>query len=205
MFALQRYAAAILAASVHVRHHEREMVAFVKEHRDELEQLPTAFLSVSLAEASAEDPKASPARRAQAAAEVQHVLESFFEETGWHPDRVRPVAGALLYREYGLLVRFVMKQIVKREGGDADTSRNYDYTDWAALDAFIEGLGLPRAVPPAQKTDRGKTSTQPDARAPEAPHDAGQHPHPHPHHDHVISPPPATTSYLNPGAVTIRR
>jgi len=29
-----------------------------------------------------------------------------------------------------------MKRITAREGGDVDTSRDYEYTDWGALDRF---------------------------------------------------------------------
>jgi len=65
-FALGAHSAAIVAASVHMGRHEREMVAFVKEHREELEALPTAFLSVSLTEASVEDGARSADARVQA-------------------------------------------------------------------------------------------------------------------------------------------
>ena len=50
------------------------------------------------------------------------------------------VAGALLYTRYNFLVRFVMRQITKAEGGDTDTSRDYEYTDWDAVDRFAEAF-----------------------------------------------------------------
>lgn len=68
------------------------------------------------------------------------MLHRSFEETGWHPTRVKPVAGALLYTKYGLLLRFVMKLIAKRAGGATDTSRDHKYTDWVALDRFVDEL-----------------------------------------------------------------
>jgi menaquinone-dependent protoporphyrinogen oxidase len=46
------------------------------------------------------------------------------------------VAGALPYTRYNFLIRFMMRRIVKTEGGDTDTSRDYEYTDWAAVDRF---------------------------------------------------------------------
>lgn len=46
------------------------------------------------------------------------------------------LAGALKYRSHGVLERFLMKLIAKHSGGDTDTSRDYEYTDWAAVDAF---------------------------------------------------------------------
>ena len=66
------------------------------------------------------------------------MLKRFFDETGWRPTVVMPVAGALSYSHYNFLVRFVMKQIAKKEGSGTDTSRDYEYTDWDALDAFVK-------------------------------------------------------------------
>lgn len=135
---LSGYAAAILAASVHLGRHEREILSFVKRHRRELEGMPAAFLSVSLSEAGAEDERRAPEERARAARDVQHVVQKFFEETGWRPERVQPVAGALLYRQYGRITRWLMKRIAEKEGGDTDTAHDHVYTDWDALEHFVE-------------------------------------------------------------------
>lgn len=139
-FELGAYACAIVAGSVHMQRHERELVAFVKAHKAALERMPAAFLSVSLAEATAENPRTPPEMRGKAAEEVMTVIHEFFGETGWHPDRVWPVAGALVYSEYNILERFVMRLIAKRAGGDTNTSADYEYTDWIALDRFVAAL-----------------------------------------------------------------
>lgn len=139
-FDLDRYAAAALAASVHGGKHEREMVAFVKQHRAALDRMPTAFLSVSLGEAGVEDPARTEAQHADAAAAVKRQIDVFLAETGWKPERLAPVAGALLYRQYGVLLRFVMRLIARRSGASTDTSRDHVYTDWAALDHIADEL-----------------------------------------------------------------
>jgi menaquinone-dependent protoporphyrinogen oxidase len=136
--ALNNYSGVILAASVHSGKHEREIIEFVKSHRSELNSMPAAFLSVTLSEAGAERPNATEQEHAQSAADVQKVLKTFFAETGWHPIRTKPVSGALLYTKYNVLMRFIMKWIAKESGGDTDTSRDYEYTDWVALDRFVE-------------------------------------------------------------------
>lgn len=137
-FSLDAYSAAFLTASVHGQRHEKEMVQFVKCHIDELDRIPTAFLSVSLSEAGAEDKKAPQERRARAASDARKMIESFLVETRWRPTEVRAVAGALPYSKYNFLMRFIMKQISRRAAGDTDTSRDYEYTDWAAVDALVE-------------------------------------------------------------------
>jgi menaquinone-dependent protoporphyrinogen oxidase len=132
--------AAILAASVHAGRHEAEMLRFVTTYRGELERLPTAFLSITLSEAGAERSDATPEAHVQFVADVQQVLDKFFTDTGWQPQHVLPVAGALLYTRYNFLIKLVMKHIATRAGGSTDTSRDHDYTDWVALDHFVAAL-----------------------------------------------------------------
>jgi len=148
---LGAYAAAVLAASVHGGAHEREIVRFVKAHRAELERLPAAFISVSLTEAGAEDREKTAAQRAEASQQVGQMIQKFFDQTGWHPALVKPVAGALLYTQYGRLLRFIMKRIVAHQAGVTDTTRDYEYTDWPSIDRFVDEFmlqTLPAALGP---------------------------------------------------------
>lgn len=145
-FDLEQFAGAVVAASVHAGRHEREIVKFVTRHRARLAELPAAFLSVSLSEAGAEDPYASGEKRAEAAAGVQEMLERFFEQTEWRPRFVKPIAGALVYSQYGPLKKFVMKRIVKSMGGPTNTSRDYEFTNWTALDDCVEELAATLAA-----------------------------------------------------------
>jgi menaquinone-dependent protoporphyrinogen oxidase len=132
------YAGVILAASVHKGEHEPEMVRFVKGHLRQLQCVPAAFLSVTLSQAGVELPCNSAEQRARCAADVQRVLNKFNAQTGWHPKYVVPVAGALLYSKYNVLVRFIMKRIAGKSGGSTDTSCDHPYTNWAALDRFAD-------------------------------------------------------------------
>ncbi|MBZ5606482.1 MAG: flavodoxin domain-containing protein [Acidobacteriia bacterium] len=137
-FSLENYSAAIVAASVHRQQHEGEIVDFVKRRLDELQRIPSIFLSVSLTQASVEDPAAPMARRAQASADVQRMIDRFLAETGWLPSKVKPVAGALMYSKYNFILRFIMKRIAASAGGSTDTSRDHIYTNWASLDQMAE-------------------------------------------------------------------
>ena len=129
-----------VAASVHAGHHEREMIDFAKRHRSALERIPAAFISVTLSEAGVENPARPAAERERAAADVQRMIDVFVTETGWRPERTLPVAGALAYSKYNFLVRFVMKRIARKAGAATDTSRDYEFTDWPALDRFAGEL-----------------------------------------------------------------
>jgi menaquinone-dependent protoporphyrinogen oxidase len=134
---LADFSGVILAASVHAGTHEDDMVDFVKTNREALAVQPTAFLSVSLTEATAEDPDRTAEERAEAARTVVETVEKFLDETGWQPTAVQPVAGALLYTRYGRVLRWMMRRIARDAGGDTDTSTDHVYTDWEALGHFV--------------------------------------------------------------------
>jgi len=135
-----RYSAAWVAASVHVGHHEREMIDFVRRHRGELTRLDAVFVSVTLSEAGAEDERAAADHRARSAADARRMIDAFVAETGWQPAHSLSVAGALAYTRYNFLVRFVMKRIARAQGGPTDTSRDHDLTNWPRLDRFVDDV-----------------------------------------------------------------
>jgi len=137
---LSEYGSVCVASSVHLGKHERAAVAFVEDHRGELERLSAAFVSVSLSQRGVEDLTRSESERRQSAADVRRVIDDFVKETSWTPACVFPVAGALVYTRYNFLLRFVMKRIAKKAGGPTDTTRDHELTDWAAVDSFARAL-----------------------------------------------------------------
>ncbi|MBK7394950.1 MAG: protoporphyrinogen oxidase [Myxococcales bacterium] len=157
-YSLAGYAGALLAASIHMGKHEGAMVKFVKHHHAELASIPTAFLSFSLSEAGVERPGTPPEQRKSSEGDVRKIMDAFFAETGWSPTRQRPVAGALRYSQYGFVMRFVMRRIAKKTGGGTDTSRDYEYTDWAALGQFVDDFGLELLGPPKPSDGRPRAA-----------------------------------------------
>jgi menaquinone-dependent protoporphyrinogen oxidase len=69
---------------------------------------------------------------------VRAVIDDFLTVTGWRPTLTKPVAGAVLYTRYNWFKRRLMKRMVGKAGGDVDTSRDYEYTDWNELRTFAE-------------------------------------------------------------------
>jgi menaquinone-dependent protoporphyrinogen IX oxidase len=84
--------------------------------------------------------------RAKTAEDVKANLDRFEKETGWFPDHAHPIAGAILYTHYNPLVRFVLRRMMKKVGGPTDTTRDWEYTDYRALEGFVDeivrGIGL---------------------------------------------------------------
>ena len=133
--------AVLIAGSVRMGKHQKEVTRFVRARAGELSRLRGAFLSVSLSAARDNE----PARR-----EVHKTIARFVEETGWKPGTVLPVAGALLYTRYGFFTRQVMRFISRMVGGETDASRDYEYTDWEQLTAFARTFAdslAPRQLP----------------------------------------------------------
>jgi menaquinone-dependent protoporphyrinogen oxidase len=119
---------AIVGGSIHTGDHQSSLRDFVKGNRGLLERVPSAFFSVSLSAVDQDD---------EAKAEVQAVVDKFVRETGWKPERVETFGGALVYTQYNFFVRHMMKLIVKQHGRtELDSSRDYDFTDWGAVEGF---------------------------------------------------------------------
>jgi menaquinone-dependent protoporphyrinogen oxidase len=124
---LEDFDAVLVAASIIQGKYQRYVREFVRRHLGVLAGRPTAFISVS-----GSSPESSPEWRAAA---VKYA-ESFLRETGWSPRWTATFAGALRYPRYGLVTRWVMKMISARYGGPTDTSREFEFTDWEAVDRF---------------------------------------------------------------------
>jgi len=125
---LATYDAVIVGASIHYGRHPGYLRSLVRSQRDTLEALPSAFFSVSL---SAGGPGAKPKA-------ARRYLEVFLRQTGWNPRQTATFAGALQFSKYGAVKRLLMIVFVGLGGGDTDTSRDYEYTDWGAVERFAE-------------------------------------------------------------------
>lgn len=117
----------IVAASVHIGGYQSSVRRWVRAHAAALNRTPSAFLSVCL---GVLEPKPEVQQ------EVRDIAQRFLDGAGWRPAVTKPVAGALPYTRYNFLTRWVMKRIVAKGGGDTDTSRDYEYTDWDDLRTF---------------------------------------------------------------------
>ena len=124
------YTAVIVGASIHYGAHPRMLRNLLLRHSGDMAARPTAFFSVSL---SGGGPGAKPAA-------AQRYLENFLRQTRWQPALTASFAGALQYSKYGVFKRRLMRMIVGFAGGDTDMSRDYEYTDWAAVDRFAESF-----------------------------------------------------------------
>ena len=115
-----RYAAIVVGASVHYGHHPAWLAKWLKSF--ELGHRPSAFFSVSLS-----------AKERYAA--------SFLRNARWRPALTAVFAGALSYSQYKPLKRLVVRAFAAVAGHHTDTSRDYEYTDWQAVERFSASVG----------------------------------------------------------------
>ena len=125
---LDAYDAVIIGASVIRGRHQRAVQEFVSRHYNILNRMPSALVSVSGSAASPDESGRADARRC---------AEEFLRATHWRPAMTELIGGAMAYSKYGPLLRWIMKQIAKRNGGPTDTSRDHELTDWAQVARFV--------------------------------------------------------------------
>lgn len=123
----EAFDAAVVVASVHAGDYRGELVDWARRHARALNDRSTAFASVSLGVLQ-NDPKVRK--------DLEEIRGRFLQRTGWVPTLSTDVAGALMYSRYNLVKRLMMKRIAAQAGGDTDTERDYEYTDWKALQSF---------------------------------------------------------------------
>ena len=125
--------AVIVGASVHYGHHPAYFGRALKRQREALAARPSAFFSVSL---SAGGPGANrPA--------ALRYVRKFLRAIGWQPAYTAAFGGALRYSVYRGWKRFLVRLFVRVAGGDTDTSRDYEYTDWDAVAQFAHAVARP--------------------------------------------------------------
>lgn len=125
------YEGIIVGASIHEGKHQRYVRGLAKKHAPVLNEMPSAFFSVSLS--AADD---------ATLAEAVGVMDELLEKSGWTPRQKQPFAGALKYTQYSWLKRFLMKKISASHGGETDTSHDFEYTDWEQVTRFAESFHL---------------------------------------------------------------
>jgi menaquinone-dependent protoporphyrinogen oxidase len=125
------YQGVIVAAAVRGGRYPKSVRRWVAAHAAALNARTTAFVSVCLGILE-HDPEVDRT--------LKTIIDGFLKETGWQPTVTHQVAGAVPYTRYNWFVRRMMKRIVAKAGGDTDTSRDYEYTDWEDLRRFAGQL-----------------------------------------------------------------
>ena len=129
--ALDAYDAVVVGSPVHYSHYDAQLAACIKQYREALIEIPSAFFSVSLGILSDEVSEKE---------EVVRIADAYLSETGWKPFLKVHFGGAVVYSKYSWLKRKLMQFVVRKGGGPSDTRYDYEFTDWKRVDEFVDGF-----------------------------------------------------------------
>jgi menaquinone-dependent protoporphyrinogen oxidase len=125
------YDGVMIGASMHMHRYQASIAHYVNTHMAALNEMPSAFFSVSLS-------AVSRGYDEESYRELEEITTHFLLDTGWKPGMVGQIAGALRYTQYDYFKKFIMRQIAKRGKGNTDTSHDQEYTDWGQLRTFLQ-------------------------------------------------------------------
>ena len=129
---LKSYDQVMIGASIRYGHFNAVLDKFVKKHADTLNQMPSAFFGVNLTARKPE--KRSPQTNAY--------VRKFLLNSPWEPAICGVFAGALRYPRYRWFDKVMIQLIMRMTGGETDTSKEVEYTDWQQVAKFAEDFGL---------------------------------------------------------------
>lgn len=126
---LNAYAGVAIVGSIHFGRHSLALSRFTRRHREWLTANPSAFFSISGAAISMDGRRTA-----------QTQIDNFLRNTGWQPDLSISLAGATPFTKYDPITRWAMKYASRFAGRPADTSRDYDFTNWFDVDEGTQAL-----------------------------------------------------------------
>lgn len=126
---LDAFDATLIGAPVYVGKFPGNVTDWAKQNAAVLSGLNCAFFSVSLNAADS---------RPEAREADNGLLRQFLKETGLRPKFVASIAGAIHYREYGPIKRWLLKRISAKAGGPTDTSKDHELTNWSQVTEFSD-------------------------------------------------------------------
>ncbi|BEL92379.1 menaquinone-dependent protoporphyrinogen IX dehydrogenase [Serratia marcescens] len=125
---LNQYQLVMIGASIRYGHFNPVLDKFVKRHAEQLNRMPSAFFAVNLTARKPE--KRSPQTNAY--------TRKFLLTSPWQPKQCAVFAGALRYPRYRWFDRIMIQFIMRMTGGETDTSKEVEYTDWQQVDRFAQ-------------------------------------------------------------------
>lgn len=120
----------IIGASVRYGHFDRALYEFVQKNTALLHQKRAVFFGVNL----------TARKVGKDSIETNVYVRKFLQRIAWTPTLVAVFAGALLYPRYTWFDRVMIQFIMRLTGGETDTSKEIEYTDWEKVKSFAQKI-----------------------------------------------------------------
>ncbi|WP_192459332.1 menaquinone-dependent protoporphyrinogen IX dehydrogenase [Musicola keenii] len=127
---LEKYDCIMIGASVRYGHYHPAVAKFIHQHRALLQQRPSAFFSVNLT-------ARKPEKRSL---QTNGYTRKFLMRSPWQPDLGAVFAGALRYPRYRWFDRVMIQLIMHMTGGETDSTKEIEYTDWEQVARFAQSF-----------------------------------------------------------------
>ena len=122
----------VIGASIRYGRHRPQVYDFIRENRDALEIIPSAFFSVSIV--ARKPGKNRP--------ETNPYMKKFLKKIPWQPKLLAVFAGKLDYPRYGFLDRTIIRLIMWITKGPTHPETVIEFTSWTEVDAFGERVSM---------------------------------------------------------------
>lgn len=129
---LSQYDKVVIGASIRYGHLNKKLYQFIEQHQSQLEKANAAFFCVNLTARKEDQGKDTP--------EGSAYIKTFLKKSPWTPTLIGVFAGALYYPRYNLFDRFMIRFIMSMTGGETDTTKEVEYTNWEKVGLFAQNV-----------------------------------------------------------------
>ncbi|WP_142786355.1 menaquinone-dependent protoporphyrinogen IX dehydrogenase [Changchengzhania lutea] len=123
---LSEFHTLVIGASIRYGKHNEKISEFIRNNKDHLSEIKTAFFSVNLV----------ARKKDKNLANTNPYLIKFLKKNEWKPDFLDVFAGKLDYKSYSLIDRIMIKLIMKLTNGPTRSDGPIEFTDWKRVDSF---------------------------------------------------------------------
>lgn len=127
---LADYDKVLIGASIRYGRLNDKLYQFIQHNLTELRRGKAAFFCVNLTARKEQQGKDTPAGSAY--------IKTFLKKSPWQPERMAVFAGALYYPRYRWFDKMMIRLIMTLTGGETDTSKEVEYTNWDKVALFAE-------------------------------------------------------------------
>lgn len=123
---LSIYDKIIIGASIRYGVHNKKVIDFINNNKEQLDSVKTVFFSVNLVARKPE--KSSP--------DTNPYVIKFFKTINWTPTLVGVFAGKLDYKKYPFFDRIMIQLIMWMTKGPTNSDAEIEYTNWDKVKEF---------------------------------------------------------------------
>lgn len=120
----------VIGASVRYGHFDRNLYKMIEHYSAVLAEKSTVFFGVNLT--ARKSGKDTP--------ETNVYVRKFLQRINWQPNLTAVFAGALRYPRYSFFDRIMIQFIMKITGGETDSTKDIEYTDWQKVTEFVQQI-----------------------------------------------------------------